>query len=174
MLDMLALAQPENAPTQKDAQENVNLSEMTERASLQFEALAFERGVILDQSIEPNITVAGDPAKLQRLIGTLIDNACKYADKETTIDVSLKAAGTHCILSVHNWGTPIDPKDIPHVFDRFYRSDKSRDRSSADGEHSFGLGLAIAQKIVQIHHGTLGVTSTAEEGTTFSARLPRM
>lgn len=174
VLDMLALAQPENAPTQKDAQENVNLSEMTERASLQFEALAFERGVILDQSIEPNITVAGDPAKLQRLIGTLIDNACKYADKETTIDVSLKAAGAHCILSVHNWGTPIDPKDIPHVFDRFYRSDKSRDRSSADGEHSFGLGLAIAQKIVQIHHGTLGVTSTAEEGTTFSARLPRM
>lgn len=173
VLDMLALAQPENTPAQNNAQEHVNFSEMAERASLQFEALAFERGVMLEQHIQPNILVQGDAAKLQRLIGTLIDNACKYAAKQTSIDVSLQADGSHCTLAVHNWGTPIDPNDIPHVFDRFYRSDKSRDRSNADGEHSFGLGLAIAQKIVHEHHGSLTVASTEEAGTTFTARLPR-
>ncbi len=174
VLDMLALAQPENAAKQQAAAENVNMSEMAERASLQFEALAFERGVMLEDNIDPNVIVAGDPTKLQRLIGTLVDNACKYAEKDTSISVSLKAAGHHCILSVHNWGSPIDPEDIPHVFDRFYRSDKSRDRSNNDGEHSFGLGLAIAQKIVQQHGGELSVVSSAEDGTTFTARLPRV
>lgn len=173
VLDMLALAQPENAAKQDAAAERVNMSEMAERASLQFEALAFERGVMLEDNIDPNVVVSGDPAKLQRLIGTLVDNACKYAEKNTSIGVSLKAAGHHCVLSVHNWGSPIDPEDIPHVFDRFYRSDKSRDRSNDDGEHSFGLGLAIAQKIVQQHGGDLSVTSSVEDGTTFTARLPR-
>ena len=174
VLDMLALAQPENAAKQDAAAERVNMSEMAERASLQFEALAFERGVMLKDDIEPNVIVAGDPTKLQRLIGTLVDNACKYAEKDTSISVSLKTAGHHCVLSVHNWGSPIDPEDIPHVFDRFYRSDKSRDRSNDDGEHSFGLGLAIAQKIVQQHGGELSVASSAEDGTTFTARLPRV
>ena len=174
VLDMLALAQPESSPAQKNAQEPVNFSEMAERASLQFEALAFERGVTLEQHIQPNIVVKGDAAKLQRLIGTLIDNACKYAAKQTSINVTLQAAGAQCTLAVHNWGSPIDPNDIPHVFDRFYRSDKSRDRSNADGEHSFGLGLAIAQKIVHEHHGSLTVTSTEVAGTTFMARLPRV
>ncbi len=174
VLDMLALAQPENAAKQDAAAERVNMSEMAERASLQFEALAFERGVMLEDNIDPNVIVAGDPTKLQRLIGTLVDNACKYAEKDTSISVSLKAAGHHCILSVHNWGCPIDPEDIPHVFDRFYRSDKSRDRSNNDGEHSFGLGLAIAQKIMQQHGGELSVASSTEDGTTFTARLPRV
>ena len=173
VLDMLALAQPENAVTKNAATEHVNMSEMAERASLQFEAVAFERGVMLKDDIDSNVIVAGEPAKLQRLIGTLVDNACKYAERDTSITVSLKTAGRCCVLSVHNWGCPIDPQDIPHVFDRFYRSDKSRDRSNNDGEHSFGLGLAIAQKIVQQHGGELSVTSSAEDGTTFTARLPR-
>ena len=173
VLDMLALAQPENAVTKNAATEHVNMSEMAERASLQFEAVAFERGVMLKDDIDSNVIVTGEPAKLQRLIGTLVDNACKYAERDTSITVSLKTAGRCCVLSVHNWGCPIDPQDIPHVFDRFYRSDKSRDRSNNDGEHSFGLGLAIAQKIVQQHGGELSVTSSAEDGTTFTARLPR-
>ena len=174
VLDMLALAQPENAATQASASENVNLSEITERASLQFEAVAFERGIMIEEDIDENVIVAGDSAKLQRLLGTLIDNACKYAKQGTSIEVSLKSAGHNCIVSVHNWGDPIDPEDIPHVFDRFYRSDKSRDRSENNGSHSFGLGLAIAQKIAQEHKGTLSVASTAEAGTTFTARLPRV
>lgn len=172
VLDMLALAQPENAVSQDPASENVSVSELAERASLQFEAVAFERGLLLEENIERNVTVRGNTPQLQRMIGTLVDNACKYAQKGTAISLSLKTAGHECILSVHNWGDPIAPEDIPHVFDRFYRSDKSRDRSGEDGSHSFGLGLAIAQKIVQQHGGNLSVTSTQEEGTTFTATLP--
>ena len=106
------------------------------------------------------------------MLGTLVDNAIKYAAPDTTIDIMLETAGQNSILSVHNWGEPIDPEDLPHVFDRFYRSDKSRDRSGEDGSHSFGLGLAIAQKIASQHGGTLTVTSSQAEGTTFTATLP--
>ncbi len=171
VLDMLTLAQPENTKKKKTAAQTVNLSDAAEQASLQFEAVAFERGIMLEEEIEPNIFVMGDVVKIQRLLGTLVDNACKYADKDTAIKVTLKRSGRNCTLSVHNWGNPIAPEDIPHVFDRFYRSDKSRDRSGEDGSHSFGLGLAIAQKIAQEQGGTLTVTSTAEEGTTFTVSL---
>ncbi len=173
VLDMLSLAQPENIPGKDSAFEAVNLSELVERASLQFEAVAFERGITLEDKVEPHVTMTGDATQLQRLVGTLIDNACKYAAEGTAIVVSLESAGHNSILTVHNWGDPIPADDVPHVFDRFYRSDKSRDRSGDDGSHSFGLGLAIAQKITQQHGGTLSVSSSEAEGTTFAARLPR-
>ena len=98
----------------------------------------------------------------------LIDNACKYAEKESTVTVRLEAAPSGSTLSVHNMGNPIDPEDLPHVFERFYRSDKARSRG---GEGGFGLGLAIAKSIADAHGGTISVTSTAQDGTTFTVRL---
>ena len=172
LLDMLALAQPESAPGNGSALEPVDLTQLAQRASLQFEAVAFERGLLVDDNVEENVIVQGDATQLQRMLGTLVDNAIKYAAPDTTIDITLETAGQNSILSVHNWGEPIDPEDLPHVFDRFYRSDKSRDRSGEDGSHSFGLGLAIAQKIASQHGGTLTVTSSQAEGTTFTATLP--
>lgn len=172
VLDMLALAQPESAPGNGSALEPVDLTQLAQRASLQFEAVAYERGLLVDDNVEENVIVQGDATQLQRMLGTLVDNAIKYAAPDTTIDITLETAGQNSILSVHNWGEPIDPEDLPHVFDRFYRSDKSRDRSGEDGSHSFGLGLAIAQKIASQHGGTLTVTSSQAEGTTFTATLP--
>jgi signal transduction histidine kinase len=148
--------------------EKVDLSDLVEGELLQFESVAFERGVDLVSNIAEGVTVSGNAKRLQRLATTLIDNACKYVDESGRIDVDLCVQGRRAKLTVHNTGTPIPEEDLPHVFDRFYRADKAR--TSGAGGH--GLGLAIAHAIAVDHGGELEVESSAEAGTTFTATLP--
>ena len=163
--DMLFLARPQNADRQTTLVD-VDASELVERNVLQFEAVCFERGVALDSDVAPGITVRGDANRLQRLVSTLIDNACKYADAKAK--VSLARVGNQAVLSVSNDGAIIPAEDLPHVFDRFYRVDKARVRS----EGGVGLGLAIAQEVAHEHGGSIRVASSEEAGTVFTATLP--
>ncbi len=156
------------AAVPRQADEKVDFSDLVEGELLQFESVAFERGVDLRSDIAEGIVLMGNEKRLQRLVMTLIDNACKYVDESGSIDVSLSAQGKRVKLSVRNTGAPISPEDLPHVFDRFYRADKAR--TSGKGGH--GLGLAIAHSIAEEHGGSLEVTSTESEGTVFSATLP--
>ena len=170
--DLLTLAKMDQAAAQTGATpaslEPVDLSDLAEGEVLQFESVAFERGVSLESHVEPGVVLNGNEQRLRRLVGTLIDNACKYVDAGGTVEVRLSRAGKMAKLAVRNTGAPISPEDLPHVFDRFYRADKAR--TSGAGGH--GLGLAIARAIAEEHRGTLGVTSTLEAGTTFTATLP--
>ena len=172
--DLLALAKmdEEEAAAQSGAArpafEEVDLSDVLEGEVLQFESVAFERGVKLESQVEPGIELRGNEQRLRRLAGTLIDNACKYVDDGGAVDVSLSRSGKQAKLAVRNTGAPISPEDLPHVFDRFYRADKARTGSA--GGH--GLGLAIARAIAEEHGGTLTVASTQAEGTVFTATLP--
>ena len=99
-----------------------------------------------------------------------MDNACKYASEGTVVTVKLVQEAKRCVLEVNNKGNVIDPEDIPHLFERFYRTDKARSRDSQAG--GFGLGLAIAEGICTYHGGTISATSTETEGTTFTVTLP--
>ena len=172
--DLLALAKmdEEEAAAQsgaaRSAFEEVDLSDVLEGEALQFESVAFERGVRLESQVEPGIRLRGNEQRLRRLAGTLIDNACKYVDDGGTVDVSLSRSGKQAKLAVRNTGAPISPEDLPHVFDRFYRADKAR----TGGAGGHGLGLAIARAIAEEHGGTLTVASTQAEGTVFTATLP--
>lgn len=148
--------------------ESVDLSDLVEGELLQFESVAFERGVQLESYVQPGISLSGNKQRLRRLAGTLIDNACKYVDEGGAVEVTLSETGKQARLTVRNTGAPIAPEDLPHVFDRFYRADKAR--TSGAGGH--GLGLAIARAIAEEHRGTLTVASTQEAGTTFTATLP--
>lgn len=148
--------------------EDVDLTEMVEAAALEFDAVAFERGCLLDERVEQGVHVTGDPEWLERVVRILIDNACKYAREGTTIDVSLAVSAGHATFVVHNLGTPIDAEDLSHVFDRFWRSDKARSREETGG---FGLGLAIAKGVVDAHGGKISATSTADAGTSFTVVL---
>ena len=172
--DLLALAKmdEEEAAAQSGAArpafEEVDLSDVLEGEVLQFESVAFERGVKLESQVEPGIELRGNEQRLRRLAGTLIDNACKYVDDGGAVDVSLSRSGKQAKLAVRNTGAPISPEDLPHVFDRFYRADKAR----TGGAGGHGLGLAIARAIAEEHGGTLTVSSTQAEGTVFTATLP--
>ena len=172
--DLLTLAKmdEEEAAAQSGAArpafEEVDLSDVLEGEVLQFESVAFERGVKLESQVEPNVKLQGNEQRLRRLAGTLIDNACKYVDDGGAVNVSLSRSGKQAKLAVRNTGAPISPEDLPHVFDRFYRADKAR----TGGAGGHGLGLAIARAIAEEHGGTLTVSSTQAEGTVFTATLP--
>ena len=182
--DMLDLARPapEGAQASEDPAAVVDLSRLVEGEALTFEAVAFERELMWECAIDKGITVRGNATRLQRAVAVLLDNACKYTNAGGTVTVTLRAHAGEAVLSVRNSGEPIDEADLPHLFDRFYRADAARTHNAADAENNggepgaetggYGLGLAIARDIAQAHKGTIAVTSTAQEGTTFTLRLP--
>lgn len=166
--DMLDLARLDADKQAGESWAALDFSDIAEGEALQFESVAFERGVTLECQVEPGVMVAGNATRLQRMARTLIDNACKYADAGGTVSVSLARAPRTARLTVSNTGTAIDAADLPHVFDRFYRADKSRARETG----GFGLGLAIAREIAREHKGDITVESSAEAGTSFTVTLP--
>lgn len=166
--EMLELARTEDAAGSKRDNVRIDLSDTVERETLEFDAVAFERGTSIESSIDPNLCVMGDASQLSRLVKTLIENACKYTPKGSSVTVSLSHRAGMAELAVTNGGDPIPAEDLPHVFDRFWRSDRARTRETG----GYGLGLAIAKGIAESHSGKIEVTSTAEAGTTFTVRLP--
>ncbi len=110
----------------------------------------------------------GNEAALQEVMTILVDNALKYSPKKSTISIAFFERRLMAGFSISNEGPTIPPEMQTKLFERFYRSDESRTES---GKNGYGLGLAIAKKIVAIHHGELSVTS-ANNVTTFTCLLP--
>lgn len=112
--------------------------------------------------------VRGDPDRLKQVLLILLDNSMKYTPIGGRVEVSLRRRANEAILRVVDTGIGISPDDLPHIFERFYRADKARERVSGGS----GLGLAIARAIVHGHGGSIGVESRTGEGSTFTVRLP--
>jgi signal transduction histidine kinase len=130
--------------------------------------LTKEKNIAFKKNIQ-ECTICGDSDKLTSLCTILLDNAIKYTSKNGSIDVLLKKDKKSAVLTIKDNGIGIPKKDIPHVFDRFYRSDSARTKN---GKNGFGLGLPIAKKIVETHHGHISITSKANKGTTVKILLP--
>lgn len=166
--DMLLLAHVDSQAREDACLVKVDLSKLVSSNVLQFEPLAYEREITFTSTIAEGLEVKAEKDKLQRLIGVLFDNAFKYVDEHGSIAISLEKANDKAKLSVSNSGPAIPGEDLPHLFDRFYRSDKARTRNE---EQSYGLGLSIAREIAQAYGGEISVASS-EEGTTFTTALP--
>ncbi len=110
------------------------------------------------------LKIKGNQEQLTDLLVVLLDNGLKYSRAKTTIEVTAKRSDSRAILTVSDQGMGIAPKDVGHIFDRFYRADQARTKTSGGG---YGLGLAIAKKIVQAHHGNIKVSSQLGQGTAF-------
>lgn len=163
----LARSDAADAASQKIICSDVSWSDTIMDIYLQFEPVAFEKGVLIDADIERDTKVNGDPTQLKQLAHILIDNAIKYAGDGGRIFVKVASKGSVVDFSVNNTGEPIPKEDIGHIFERFYRADKARTQ-----EGGYGLGLAIAKSIVEKHGGVITCRSTESEGTTFTATLP--
>lgn len=138
----------------------VDLSGLIAEGVLPFEPVYFEKGLTLLSEIEPGIRCKGSEPHLKQVLDVLLDNALKYSSPLSDVTVKLKRHGIHSILSVSSRGDPISPEDQKNIFKRFYRIDKARTRTG-----SYGLGLSIAQSIVEEHRGKIWVESIHEQNT---------
>lgn len=164
---LLQLARVDNGAIQKMSLQHIDLSGLVSDELLTFEALFFEKGLTLTEDIADGITVHGSTQHLKQVVEILLDNAQKYSDPHGTVRVTLQKSGAHhCLLSVADPGDAISPEDLKKIFQRFYRIDEARAMN-----HSYGLGLSIAENIVKNHKGRIWAES-ADGINTFRVELP--
>jgi heavy metal sensor kinase len=166
--DMLTLARTD-ANSSDMVWEMVDLADVIANVYEKVKPLADERQLDLSLSLDANqsVSVMGDFPSLRRLLWILLDNALKYTPVPGRIEVALDASNTEATVLVSDTGIGIAKSDLPHIFDRFYRTDVSR--SQVEGS---GLGLAIAKGIAEMHRGNLFVISEENKGTTFRIVFP--
>jgi two-component system heavy metal sensor histidine kinase CusS len=168
--NMLFLARADNQPA--PAAHWVDLDQALQRVAGYFELLAEERGVVLRLDMQSPDGVPArawaDESMLVRALGNLVSNALQHTPPGSAIRLRARvAADRSCTLEVANDGPPIPAEHQPHIFQRFYRVDASR-QGSASGS---GLGLAIVHSIMEMHGGTVAVDSGAGRTTTFTLRF---
>lgn len=165
--EMLTLAEAErqDAPL---TLEPIDLADIAMKAALELESVAFEKNVTLDTDLPEKCVIRGNADYLLRIVTSLLENALKYEPAGGQVILALTQSKRKTVLSVRNPGSRIPEEDLPHVFDRFYRSDKSRTNSQG----SFGLGLAITKEMTQRLGGSVTAASSEAEGTTFQVLFP--
>lgn len=137
-------------------------------AILKVTPLANEKKIVIANDLK-RVTIRGNSEMLSELFTIILDNAIKYSPSKGMVSIALKKTLTSAIISISDNGVGITKKDLPFIFNRFFRSDTSRNRSSTNG---YGLGLAIAKTIVEQHAGKIIVKSQLGRGTTFNIELP--
>jgi signal transduction histidine kinase len=124
--------------------------------------------VALNYTVNNDLEIECDALKVMQAVMNLVENAIKYTDSGGSVQVTLTKAGTNAAIAIRDNGSGIPEKDIPYLFDRFYRVDKARAR----GTGGSGLGLHIAQKIALLHGGSIDVQSEEGKGSVFTLYLP--
>jgi heavy metal sensor kinase len=165
--DLLLLARfDRGAPVVRP--EPVDLSALLASVAAQLRPLAEGRGQALVEDVAPGLALQADPDQLIRLFFNLVDNASKFTADGGRIALAARQDGDSIAVAVSDDGAGIGPEHLDGIFDRFYRAEQSRARST--GGH--GLGLAIAQEIAHAHGGSVAVSSVPGEGSTFTVTLP--
>lgn len=141
-----------------------SVKEIIEDAIDKLKPIALENKIKISSKIE-KIEIEGDRKSLVELFVILLDNAIKYSRQNSTVKILANKEDNKAIVSVSDEGIGIDRKDMPYIFDRFYRAEKSRSKEDVSG---YGLGLSIAKKIVEMHQGAITVKSEKGKGTTFT------
>ena len=154
--------------TPLDLKGEASVKSAVEAAKTRYEKTAGAKKIKFKLALS-DIAVRGDPQNLSDMVATLIDNAIKYSPSKSTVGLSSGRHGRQAFISVTDAGPGISEADLPHIFERFYRSDTSRNRSYASG---YGLGLALAHKIAVLHGGHIEVKTTLGKGSTFTILLP--
>jgi signal transduction histidine kinase len=132
--------------------------------------LADDRQITLTFESQPVPPVLGDAQWLKQALINLLDNALRYTPAGGAVTIRLQAEGQDVVVAVEDTGHGIEPESIPHLFERFYRTDWARAKDSA----GTGLGLPIVKEIMDAHGGTISVISEVNKGSVFTLRLPAL
>jgi signal transduction histidine kinase len=147
----------------------VSPRDLLERASAAYLPQAQHLGVTLSVDAATDLPLVHvDPERLAQVLGNLMGNALRYTPTGGRITLAAQQQADAVRLIVQDTGTGIDPVDLPHIFDRFYRGDDARETNEGES----GLGLAIAKSLVEAHGGTITAASAPDEGSTFTIILP--
>ncbi len=147
----------------------VNFAHLICTVMLGFEQAAESKRITVSGLDDLNgITVWGDETLLSQIVFNLVDNAVKFTPEDGSISVSLAREDGFAVFRIRNSGKGIPAEDLELIFERFYKVDKSRGLDSK----SFGIGLYIVKSIIELHHGTITVSSTENEYTEFTVKLP--
>lgn len=166
-VNLLQLAQFEKS-NGKFTKELISLKEVLLEATKRVAPLAKQKDIEI-KTLNSEVKFLGDFDQLVQLFVILLDNAIKYSPVKSTITINSKTLDHQVVINIQDEGVGIDEKDLPHIFDRFYRADKSRTKNTVPG---YGLGLSIAKKIVDSHRGLISVKNTIGKGTTFTVQFP--
>ncbi len=150
------------------AREPVVLSELLQSLLEDARTLAAAKGQRIHADVTSCGIVQGDRSRLYQLFLNLVDNAVKYSQRGATIRITCEPRGKHVVVAVQDNGPGIPPHDLPRIFDRFYRVDKSRSRELGGS----GLGLSICKWIAEAHGGSINIQSEPGKGTTVEVVLP--
>ncbi len=168
-LRMLSLADAGELTLNK---RSVDPKALLERTGLAYFVQAEQQGIALRVDAPENLpSINVDTGRMTQVLNNLVSNALRHT-KAGEVVLSASSEHNHVQLRVSDTGSGIAPEHLPHVFDRFYRADPSRQRASSSDGESTGLGLAIAKAIVEAHGGTISATSVVGKGTTMIVALP--
>lgn len=165
---ILARADAGNYPVQRGP---MYLDEIVDEVARAARILANRKGVSIEVTVDEDAPYNGDEELIRRMLVNLLDNSIRHTTDGSTVSVSLLQKGAHYDITVRDNGPGIPAEAQPHIFERFYRSERARGRSPSDSGGA-GLGLAIAQLIARTHNGDITLVSSSAEGTVFRIRLP--
>ncbi len=147
--------------------EEIDLAGVIQEACRLFEPTAEDKGITLSFDVTERSRFIGDSRMIQRMLSNLLDNAIKYSLPGGSVAISISESDTRVAVSIRDTGIGISSKDLPHIFERFYRCDQSRSQTG------IGLGLSLARAIVRAHGGDITATSAPNQGSTFTITLPK-
>lgn len=145
-----------------------DMGKAVQNTALSFESMAYEYGKKYEINMDENIRMTGNENNIRQLTTILLDNAFKYSNEKGSVFIELHQHGDKKILTIENTGKGIPKEDQQRIFERFYRSDSSRSRESG----GYGLGLAIAASIAEVHKGHICVKSDGQTYTRFTVIFP--
>jgi signal transduction histidine kinase len=143
------------------------LKELAESVTKKLEPKAKEKKIKIRVSGE-KFEIRANKESISELLTIFVDNAIKFNKEKGSIDIKIEEKTDHAVIKISDTGFGIDEKDLPHVFDRFYKAETSRSKTQSDG---FGLGLSIAKEIAEYHGGKITVKSRKGKGTEFTIKL---
>lgn len=147
---------------------NLNLKLVVDEAALKFKDRLLEKKIIIENKVK-DTKIEADEFLVKEIFGILIDNSIKYLKSYGIIDISVERKTNYYLITFRDNGEGITKEDLPHIFDRFYKSDKSRFKSGTEGS---GLGLTIAKEIMNKHKGVITCESELGKHTTFYLKFP--
>ena len=148
--------------------EDVRLGQLIDELKMMFDSQLVSNQIELCASVPEDFTVHADPQRLVQILTNLVDNAIKFNKPHGQVFIEAETKGHFSVIIVRDTGPGITPQDLPRIFERLHRADKSR----TPGVGGSGLGLAIVKHLVQAHGGEVEVDSVPNLGTTFRVKLP--